>query len=174
MIHPPSHKITTRDCWQWREGGGAVKCPFVRPWAGGTVMSTSRTASCACGQLRVNVIGEPARVGICNCTQCQRRTGGAFAVGAFFSKNQISAIDGTHKAFARSSDAGREVEYHFCPECGSSVFWYREATPELVAISVGCFTDPTFPAPKAAIWAAHKLNWVEFPSGMPVLDAQPG
>ena len=30
LIHPPSHKITTRDCWQRREGGGAVKCPFVR------------------------------------------------------------------------------------------------------------------------------------------------
>ena len=39
-------------------------------------MGTSRTASCACGRLRVNVVGEPVRVGICNCTQCQRRTGG--------------------------------------------------------------------------------------------------
>ena len=98
--------------------------------------------------------------------------GGAFAVGAFFPNSQISAIEGAHKAFNRSSDAGRKVEYHFCTECGSTVFWYREATPELTAISVGCFTDPTFPPPKAAIWAAHKLNWVEFPAGIPVLDTQ--
>ncbi|MGA9319528.1 MAG: GFA family protein [Xanthobacteraceae bacterium] len=137
-------------------------------------MSTSRTASCACGQLRVNVVGEPVRVGICNCTQCQRRTGAAFAVGAFFPNSQISGIEGAHKAFTRSSDAGRKVEYHFCADCGSTVFWHRQATPELTAISVGCFTDPTFPAPVAAIWAAHKLQWVVFPPGMPVLDAQPG
>jgi hypothetical protein len=137
-------------------------------------MSTSRTASCACGRLRVNVAGEPARVGICNCTQCQRRTGAAFAVAAFFPTAQVSAIEGAHQAFKRSSDSGRSVEYHFCPECGSTVFWYREATPDLTAISVGCFTDPAFPPPKGAIWAAHKLDWVEFPDGMPVLDSQPG
>ncbi len=135
---------------------------------------TSRTASCACGQLRVTVTGEPARVGICNCTQCQRRTGGAFAVGAFFPKSQISAIEGAHKAFARLSDARRNLEYHFCPECGSTVFWYLDMAPELAGIAVGCFTDPMFPAPKAAIWAAHKLHWVEFPAGIPVLPAQPG
>ena len=43
-------------------------------------------------------------------------------------------FEGAHKAFNRSSDAGRKVEYHFCTECGSTVFWYREATPELTAI----------------------------------------
>ena len=110
-------------------------------------MTASRTASCACGQLRVNVVGEPVRVGICNCTQCQRRTGAAFAVGAFFPNGQVSGIEGAHKAFTRSSDAGRKVEYHFCTQRGSTVFWHRQATPELTAISVGCFTDPTFPAP---------------------------
>jgi len=137
-------------------------------------MTTSRTASCACGKLRVNVVGEPAFVGICNCTQCQRRTGAAFAVGAFFPKRQISAIEGTHKAFPRSSDAGRNLEYHFCPECGSTVFWNLDAAPELTAVAVGCFTDPTFPAPTRAIWAEHKLQWVEFPSGMAVARGQPG
>ena len=137
-------------------------------------MSTSRMAKCSCGQLRVSVTGEPVRVGICNCTQCQRRTGGAFAVGAFFPTPQISAIEGAHKSFTRLSDAGRKVDYHFCPECGSTVFWYRAATPELTALAVGCFTDPTFPPPQGAIWAAHKLHWVVFPAGIPVLDAQPG
>ena len=132
-----------------------------------------RTASCSCGQLRVSVEGEPARVGICSCTQCQRRTGAAFAVGAFFPKTQIAAIDGTHKAFRRSSDAGRDVEYHFCPECGSSVFWYLDAAPQLTAVAVGCFTDPAFPPPARVIWAAHKLNWVEFPPGVPVQNDQP-
>jgi len=137
-------------------------------------MTTSRTASCACGQLRLKAFGEPARVGICNCTQCQKRTGAAFAVGAFFAKRQIAAIEGAHKAFKRSSDAGRNLEYHFCPECGSTVFWHLDMAPELTGVAVGCFTDPAFPAPTRAIWAAHKLQWVEFPVGMPVMDGQPG
>lgn len=135
-------------------------------------MATPRTASCSCGQLRVTATGEPARVGICNCTQCQRRTGAAFAIGAFFPKSQISAIEGAHKARRRSSDAGRDVEYHFCPECGSTVFWYPDVAPNFAAVAVGCFTEPDFPAPTRAIWAAHKLRWVEFPPGVSVLDAQ--
>ncbi len=137
-------------------------------------MATSRIASCACGQLRLNAVGEPARVGVCNCTQCQRRTGAAFAVGAFFPKRQIVAIEGADKAFGRSSDAGRHLEYHFCPECGSTVFWYLDAAPEFTAVAVGCFTDPAFAAPTRAIWAEHKLQWVEFPAGMPVANGQPG
>jgi len=122
----------------------------------------------------VSVTGEPARVGICNCTQCQRRSGAAFAVGAFFPKRQISAIEGAHKTFRRSSDSGRYLDYHFCPECGSTVFWNLDAAPELTAVAVGCFTDPAFPAPTRAIWASHKLHWVEFPPGMPIAEGQPG
>lgn len=39
----------------------------------------ARTASCSCGQLRIQVEGEPRGVGICHCLACQQRTG----VGVF-------------------------------------------------------------------------------------------
>ena len=74
--------------------------------------------------------------------------GGCFCGRPFFSNSQISAIEGSHKAFNRSSDAGRKVEYHFCTECGSTVFWYREATPELTAISRWLFYRPDLPTPE--------------------------
>src|SRR5688500_731246 len=45
---------------------------------------TSRIASCSCGQLRIQVEGEPRGVGICNCLACQRRTGSVFAALAGF------------------------------------------------------------------------------------------
>jgi hypothetical protein len=37
-------------------------------------MST-RFASCRCGQLTAQVVGDPVRVSICHCLACQRRTG---------------------------------------------------------------------------------------------------
>jgi len=40
---------------------------------------SSRTASCSCGQLRIQVEGEPRGVGICHCLACQQRTGSVFA-----------------------------------------------------------------------------------------------
>ena len=44
----------------------------------------SRTASCSCGQLRIQVEGEPRGVGICHCLAGQRRTGSVFAALASF------------------------------------------------------------------------------------------
>lgn len=135
-------------------------------------MSPQRVASCACGQLSVTVEGEPAAVVSCNCTQCQKRTGSVFGVSAYFLKDQVQAIDGNHKAATRASDAGRALEGHFCPDCGSTVFWYAEVFPDRIGLAVGCFADPTFPAPAAAIWVAQKHHWVSFPEGMPQLRAQ--
>lgn len=56
---------------------------------------TSRIASCACGQLRIHVEGDPAGVGVCHCLACQRSVG--VAVGAFadpaFPAPSVSAYD---------------------------------------------------------------------------------
>ncbi len=40
----------------------------------------TREAACHCGQLRLEVEGEPFAVSICNCLACQRRTGSAFGM----------------------------------------------------------------------------------------------
>lgn len=45
---------------------------------------TTRTASCSCGQLQIEVQGEPVRVSVCHCLACQRRTGSLFGEQARF------------------------------------------------------------------------------------------
>jgi hypothetical protein len=44
----------------------------------------SRTAACSCGQLRIEVHGEPLGIGVCHCLAYQRRTGSVFAALARF------------------------------------------------------------------------------------------
>ncbi len=34
-----------------------------------------RRAACSCGQLRLTIEGEPSRIAMCHCLECQRRTG---------------------------------------------------------------------------------------------------
>ena len=36
---------------------------------------TIRHAACSCGQLHLTVEGESARISMCHCLECQRRTG---------------------------------------------------------------------------------------------------
>jgi hypothetical protein len=46
---------------------------------------------------------EPALLGVCHCTECQRRTGSAFGVGTYFPKEQVRAA-GPSKVYVRGSD----------------------------------------------------------------------
>ena len=36
---------------------------------------TTRRAACSCGQLHLTIEGEPSRISMCHCLECQRRTG---------------------------------------------------------------------------------------------------
>ena len=40
---------------------------------------TTRHAGCSCGQLQLTIEGESARISMCHCLACQRRTGAVFS-----------------------------------------------------------------------------------------------
>ena len=119
----------------------------------------SRTAHCCCGALRAEVSGDPSLVVACHCEQCQRRTGTAFGVSAYFPADQVR-LAGPSKVFSRESQAGRKVEMHFCPECGTTVFWEAAFMPGHVGIAVGAFSDPAFPPPTISAWERSKQPWI--------------
>ncbi|HWI87458.1 MAG TPA: GFA family protein [Sphingomonas sp.] len=50
---------------------------------------TGRVASCSCGRLRLTCAGEPVRISICHCLECQKRTGSVFATQARFSRASV-------------------------------------------------------------------------------------
>jgi hypothetical protein len=122
-----------------------------------------REAACSCGQLRVVVQGEPVRVSVCHCLACQRRTGSAFGFQARFARDRARII-GRGREFVRISDEGDPRTFHFCPECGATVYYVLGSAPEVVAIPVGGFADPAFPPPQFSVWEARKHPWVAVPA----------
>src|SRR3954470_4981033 len=102
---------------------------------------TGRTASCSCGQLRLTCEGDPVRISICHCLECQKRTGSIFAVQARFPREQVT-IEGTSSQWSRTGDSGTTATFHFCPACASIVYWDMNAAPDFVAVAVGAFADP--------------------------------
>lgn len=126
-------------------------------------MTVQRQATCHCGQLRVRLQGDPALVSSCHCLACQRRTGALFGSTSFFKREQIVSIEGESRTWRRPGDSGRFLTFHFCPTCGSNVFWNAEGTPDMISVAVGCFADPDFPAPLRTVWAENKHEWLPFP-----------
>ena len=56
----------------------------------------TREAACHCGQLRLEVEGDPFVVSLCHCLDCQRRTGSAFGIQAGFLRDQIEVAGRYH------------------------------------------------------------------------------
>jgi hypothetical protein len=119
-----------------------------------------RVAECHCGQLKAIATGEPGRVYVCHCKSCQRRTGAVVHSGSRWDKSQIR-IEGQDKIYGRMADSGFEIRFHFCPNCGSSVFWEGDRFPDVYGIAVGCFADPDFPAPIYSAYEDAMHPWLD-------------
>jgi hypothetical protein len=130
-------------------------------------MTTSREAACSCGQLRLEVEGDPFAISICHCFACQRRTGSAFGMQAGFKPDQVHVV-GRYTDYARISDeADRKVHvFHFCPDCGSTVFYTEPTEPDHVVVMVGAFADPTFPSPTESGYDERRHPWLVLPETM--------
>src|SRR5262245_33907124 len=125
----------------------------------------TREASCHCGQLTLEVNGDPFAVSICHCLACQRRTGSAFGMQAGFAADQVN-IGGRYSDFSRISEESdrKEHVFHFCPDCGSQVFYTEPDEPDLVVVSVGSFADPAFPPPTRSASGPGRHPWAGWPA----------
>ena len=113
---------------------------------------TTRRAACSCGQLHLAIEGEPMRISMCHCFECQRRTGAVLSNQARFAREQIT-FAGTATEWTRTASSGNAVTFRFCPLCGSTVYWTGEGFPGYVAV--------------AMVWEECRHPWVALPHDMP-------
>ena len=125
----------------------------------------NRNASCNCGQLTARVVGESTRVSICHCLACQRRTGSPFSAQARYPRESVT-ISGESSGYVRVGDEGPGARFHFCPHCGDTVYFEPLGLPGQIAIPVGAFADPEFPAPTVSVYEDRMHAWVVPPASI--------
>jgi hypothetical protein len=83
---------------------------------------------------------------------------------AGFRSDQVE-VAGRYSDYVRISDEAdrKEHAFHFCPECGSTVF-YRE--DDVVVVMVGAFADPSFPPPVESGYDSRRHHWVTLPDSV--------
>ena len=157
-------------------GSGQAGAADLKSKPGGAVKT--RKATCLCGQLSLTTAGpDPERVSLCHCKNCQKQTGSAFSTQATFPKEQVT-IAGKSTAFKFPVAGAKPVGYrncsrtgvtfHFCPTCGSTVYYVLDETPGNIGIKTGTFTDPTFPAPNISGFEEYGLPWSMNVSALPM------
>ncbi len=133
----------------------------------------SRVARCACAKLTATVRDEPTEVYACSCLDCQRLSGSSFTYCAVYPESAV-AIAGERRAWRHRGDSGRWLENGFCPTCGVSVFFMLEVMPGAIGVNVGCFADPHFARPARVYWASRQHDWLKFPEGVRLIEAESG
>jgi len=133
-------------------------------------MNQVHEGGCLCRAVRYRVKAEPVRTSACHCTSCQRRTGSAFGVGAYFNQEDVEFLKkDTLKSYQyRSDESGRWLRLEFCSNCGGTVTWTAEVFPALRAIAGGSFDDPKWFRPARFVWMRSAHPWIMPPADMPV------
>jgi hypothetical protein len=74
-----------------------------------------RRAACSCGQLHLTIEGEPSRISMCHCLECQRRTGAVISNQARFLRDQVT-FAGKTALWTRTAESGNGSDLSFLPD----------------------------------------------------------
>jgi hypothetical protein len=91
---------------------------------------------------------------------------------AAFRPDQVNVV-GRFSDYSRvSNEADRkEHVFHFCPDCGSQVFYTEPDEPDGIVVSVGSFADPSFPPPTESGYHHRRHPWIGLPDSIERDDA---
>ena len=104
-----------------------------------------------CGAVQFRIDGPVRDVWDCHCFRCRQFTGHHMAATHAQRNDVVFASDsGLHWYSPEPS-----VEYGFCHECGSSLFWRTTAQPDDMSICAGALDQPTGLRTTAAWWMSE-------------------
>ena len=121
--------------------------------------------SCLCGSIRYELSQELGDFGHCHCKSCRKASGTAYATNA--------PVDRAH--FHLVGDGGTMREYEsspgkfraFCSRCGSPIYAYVAATPDILRIRLGALDTPFSKRAKAHTWISDKADWDPVEGALP-------
>lgn len=121
--------------------------------------------SCLCGHVRYRLTAEPGAFGYCHCTSCRKASGSAHAANAPVDRAAFELLQGQSSIREFESSPGKFRA--FCSNCGSPLYAYLAATPDVLRIRLGTLDTPFTKQPQAHTWVSEKAPWE------PITDAIP-
>jgi hypothetical protein len=122
-------------------------------------MNPPIVGGCLCGAIRYEIKAPVAALRVCHCTHCQKNTGAGASVNAVVAGADFAVTQGTPKRFTTKADSGRTLIRHFCGDCGSPLYAYRENSPERVVVKAGTLDDTSGMKITAHIWTKSARPW---------------
>ena len=117
-----------------------------------------RGGHCHCGAIRYQLSGEPNWSALCHCADCRRHAGAPVVGWAAYPADALTVVQGEPRIYS-SSENGRR---HFCPDCGTGLFYYNAVNlPGIADVQIATLDDPASVAPRSHVQAADRSAWME-------------
>jgi hypothetical protein len=123
------------------------------------------SGSCFCGAVRYRVTRPPMIVHCCHCRDCQKQTGGAFAINAVIERSAIELIEGSEEPVRTTvtTDSGRHHDIYRCAACHTALWSDYGRRGVMVFLRVATLDQGQAIAPDVHIFTRSKLPWVLLP-----------
>ncbi|KAJ9612870.1 hypothetical protein H2200_002811 [Cladophialophora chaetospira] len=140
----------------------------------------SMSGSCLCGNVKIEVTGEPEFKTICHCLDDRKISNSAFSYACNFPKSQFSitaSSDTSLKTYTKTSDHGTQISSHFCSNCGVTL-WRSGGTmgADIVNVKAGVLDDPQWLSesgkPVLEVYVDRRLQWVPKLEGVLQLNSK--
>jgi hypothetical protein len=125
---------------------------------------------CACGDVRYRLTSAPLIVHACHCSECQRLSGGAFAINAVIEADRVEILAGDPVAVPVAGTSGNPQPIYRCPRCQVALWsHYPGGGPKLSFVRVGTLDEPARLPPDVHIFTSTKQPWLELPPDVPAV-----
>ncbi len=134
------------------------------------------TGGCQCGALRYAISAAPVTVYACHCHDCQRQSGGAFALSLVVPRDAIAITSGTPREWLRPgavTASGTPTRCLFCGSCGTRLYHLPERNREIAVVKPGTLDDTSWLVAIGHIWTESAQPWVEIPPETVIFPRQP-
>ncbi len=128
---------------------------------------------CPCGAVRYTVGSMPLSVYACHCTECQRRSGSAFALNMAVAAADFRIAAGTPKAWRGVSPTGVATASWFCGDCGGRIYGQRDGRAETVIVRAGTLDDTSWLKPAAHFFVRSAQPWENLAGDATCYEAAP-
>jgi hypothetical protein len=126
---------------------------------------------CHCGFISFEAEADPAKTGMCNCTDCQALTGGAFRVTIPAESGTFRLLSGEPTLYVKTADSGTKRQHAFCPRCGSPIYATGLGDdPKPYSLRFGTVRQREHFAPGVQIWTRSQAAWVNDIAAIPAFE----
>ena len=125
---------------------------------------------CHCGAVKYEMSSNTVHQALCHCSDCRRHAGAPMVAWGQVAKDDLK-VEGETREY-KSSENGRR---HFCPQCGTGLFYTSEAIfPGQIDVQIATLDNPDEIVPQAQIQTAERIHWMEKIDQMPEFERYPG